>query len=167
MSTTELSPARGALAMALFAAAILIGALVIQYAYDAEPCQLCVWQRYPHLALVLIGVVGFVFWPRAALLTGGFVALGSAALALYHVGIEQGFWALPANCSAGTDAQSIEELRRVLLEAPPACDQVSFALFGFSLALWNAFASLMLALLAVLALTRAAEPSPRAAPQEQ
>ena len=157
----DLTPRRAALIMALAATAVLVGALVIQYAFDAAPCQLCVWQRYPHVALMLLGVLGFFVWPKAALLAGGGVALGSAGLALYHAGIEQGFWALPAGCAVGTDAGSVEELRQMLLQAAPACDQVSFTLFGLSLALWNAIASLMLALLAVLALSRFTVPSLR------
>ena len=122
----DLTPRRAALGMALSAASILVAVLVLQYAFGAEPCQLCVWQRYPHLVLVLLGVLGFLVWPRAALLAAGTVALGSAGLALYHVGIEQGFWALPAGCTAGHEASSVEELKRLLAEAPPACDQSAF-----------------------------------------
>lgn len=156
MSISEFRPAHAALVMALVAAAALLAALVLQYGFGAAPCRLCIWQRYPHLALIVIGLVGFVVWPRPALAIGGMVALGSAGLALYHVGIEQGVWSLPEGCAAGARAESIEELRRALLEAPPACDQVSFTLLGLSLASWNVVVSLLLAALALFALGRSA-----------
>jgi disulfide bond formation protein DsbB len=78
------------------------------------------------------------------------VLLGSAGLAAYHVGIEQGWWALPAGCIAGSSAESIEELKRLLAEAPPACDQVGFTFLGLTLAGWNFVASLALAAFAFL-----------------
>lgn len=152
-----------ALVMGAAAALALGGALVLQYGFGAEPCQLCVWQRYPHAALIVLGVVGFVAAPRAALLIGGLVALGSAGLALYHFGVENGFWALPAGCAAGAEATSVEELRLLLLDARPSCDQVSFTLFGLSLALWNAVVSFGLALLAATALARSGSLVPSAA----
>jgi disulfide bond formation protein DsbB len=152
-----------ALLMGIAAAVALGGTLVMQYGFGAEPCQLCVWQRYPHAALIVLGIAGYLAVPRAALLIGGLVALGSAGLALYHFGIENGFWALPAGCAAGQDATSVEELRQLLLEAPPACDQVSVTLFGLSLALWNAVVSFCLALLAATVLAQAGTLLPRPA----
>jgi disulfide bond formation protein DsbB len=73
------------------------------------------------------------------------VLLGGAGLAAYHVGVEQGWWALPAGCVAGAGAESLEDLKRLLAEAPPACDQVSFTFLGLTLAGWNLVASLLLA----------------------
>jgi disulfide bond formation protein DsbB len=42
----------------------------------------------------------------------------------------------------------------MLSEAPPACDQVRFTVFGWSLAAWNVVASLGLAALAGYAAVR-------------
>ena len=66
-------------------------------------------------------------------------------LAAYHVGIEQGWWALPTSCIAGGTAATVEDLKRMLAEAPPACDQVRFAFLGLTLAGWNFVVSLLLA----------------------
>lgn len=163
VSNSTSTSSAAALLMAAAAAAALGGALVMQYGFGAEPCRLCVWQRYPHAALIVLGIAGFLAVPRAALLIGGLVALGSAGLALYHFGIENGFWALPAGCIVGQEAESVEQLRQLLLEAPPACDQVSATLFGLSLALWNAIVSFCLALLAATALAQTGSLVPRAA----
>jgi disulfide bond formation protein DsbB len=99
-------------------------------------------------------VIGFFWQPRPMLALGALVLLVGAGLAGYHYGIEQGWFALPAGCAAGGDATSVEELRQMLREAPPACDQVRFDVFGLSLAAWNVLASLGLAAFAVYAASR-------------
>jgi disulfide bond formation protein DsbB len=159
MVARALEPARACLLLALASAAILLGALALQYLGGLPPCRLCIWQRWPYLALIALGLAGWRWYPRALLGIATAVLLGGAGLAAYHVGIEQGWWALPAGCVAGATAASVEELRRLLVEAPPACDQVGFTLAGLSLAGWNLVASLGLAaftMAAALGLSRPA-----------
>ena len=140
-----LAPAQACLTLALVSAAILLAALGLQYLGGLPPCRLCIWQRWPYVALIALGLVGWRWRPRAMLGVATLVLIASAGLAAYHVGVEQGWWALPAGCLAGGGAESVEELRRMLVEAPPACDQVGFAVLGLTLAGWNLVASLLLA----------------------
>jgi len=147
MLARALEPSRACLLLALASAAILLGALALQYVGGLPPCPLCIWQRWPYVALIALGVAGWRWHPRAMLGVATLVLLASAGLAAYHVGIEQGWWALPAGCVAGAGADSVEDLKRLLAEAPPACDQVSFAFLGLTLAGWNLVASLGLAML--------------------
>jgi disulfide bond formation protein DsbB len=142
------------LLLALVGVAILAAVFVFQYLGGAAPCQLCIWQRYPYAALIVLGVIGLFWEPRPMLALGAAVLLVGAALAGYHYGVEQGWLALPESCLAGGNATSVEELRRMLSEAPPACDQVRFTLFGWSLAAWNVVASLGLAAFAGYAAAR-------------
>ena len=147
-----LEPPLAALSLALVSAVALIAAFGLQYLAGLAPCPLCVWQRYPHLAVITLGLVGW-YW-RAPVMLGlaALVLVGSTGLAAYHVGIEQGWWALPAGCVAGVAAGSVDELRQMLAAAPPTCDQVSFTLLGLSLAGWNGLLSLGLAAYAAAAL---------------
>jgi len=145
-----LDPARASLLLALASAAILLAAHALQYLGGLPPCPLCIWQRWPYVALIALGLVGWRWQSRAVLGVATLVLLGGAGLAAYHVGIEQGWWALPAGCIAGSSAESIEELKRLLAEAPPACDQVGFTFLGLTLAGWNFVASLALAAFAFL-----------------
>ena len=46
---------------------------------------------------------------------------------------------------AGAEAQTVEDLKRLLAEAPPACDQIAFTFLGLSLAGWNVIAGIALA----------------------
>jgi disulfide bond formation protein DsbB len=147
-----LQPRRASFLLALVSAAILLAALALQFLGGLAPCPLCIWQRWPYVALVTLGLIGWRWRPRALLGIATLVLLGGAGLAAYHVGIEQGWWALPSGCIAGGSAQSVEELKRLLAEAPPACDQVGFIFLGLTLAGWNLVASLALAAYAAAAL---------------
>jgi disulfide bond formation protein DsbB len=148
------SPRTASLALALAGALILAAVFAFQYLGGAAPCPLCIWQRYPYGALIALGVIGFFWQPRPILALAALVLLVGAGLAGYHYGIEQGWFALPESCAAGGAATSVEELRQMLREAPPACDQVRFTVLGWSLAAWNLLASLALAAFAGAAATR-------------
>jgi disulfide bond formation protein DsbB len=151
MLANLLEPSRASLLLALASAAILLAALALQYLGGLPPCPLCIWQRWPYVAVIALGLIGWRWRPRAMLGVAALVLLGGAGIAAYHVGIEQGWWALPAGCVAGGTAQSVEELKRMLAEAPPACDQVGFTFLGLSLAGWNLVASLAMAAAATAA----------------
>jgi disulfide bond formation protein DsbB len=146
-----LQPRRASLLLALVSAAILLAALALQFLGGLAPCPLCIWQRWPYVALVALGLIGWGWRPRALLGIATLALLGGAGLAAYHVGIEQGWWALPGGCIAGGSAESVEELKRLLAEARPACDQVGFTFLGLTLAGWNLVASLALAAYATAA----------------
>ncbi len=149
-----LTPRTASLLLALASGAILAAVFAFQYLGGAAPCPLCIWQRYPYAVLIALGVVGYFWQPRAMLALAGLVLLVGAGLGGYHYGVEQGWFALPAGCAAGTEANTIEELRQLLREAPPACDQVRFTVLGLSLAAWNVLASLGLAAFAAAAAMR-------------
>jgi disulfide bond formation protein DsbB len=146
-----LVPRTAALLLALAAVAILLAVLAFQYIGGLPPCPLCVWQRWPYVGVVLLGLVGWRWQPRPLLGISALLLLTTAGIGVYHVGVEQGWWALPAGCAAGADAQSIEDLKRILAEAPPACDQVAFTFLGLSLAGWNVVAGVALAACAAAA----------------
>lgn len=138
-------PSTVSLSLAAAAIAILLGTLGLQYLGGLPPCHLCVLQRYPYALLIVLGAIGGFWQPRLMVGLAALVLLAGAGLAGYHLGVEQGWWALPAGCAAGGEAQSVEDLRRQLAEAPPSCDQVAFTFLGLSLAGWNGVISLGLA----------------------
>ncbi len=136
--------------------AILGAALASQLAGGLEPCALCIYQRYPYaIAIGLAGVglglsgqartPGIVFAVLAGLCAAAFLA--NAGIAAYHVGVERHWWAGTAECVGATGAAaSLEELRARVLAAPVVpCDEVSWSLFGISLAGYNFIASVALA----------------------
>lgn len=124
--------------LAVAAAAALAAALGLQFLGGLPPCPFCVYQRYPYLVVIAAGALGL--WlgrPRLALAIVALALAVDVGLAAYHVGIEQGWFALPEGCAATGTATTIEDLRRQLEQAPARCDQVPFSVAGLSLAAWN------------------------------
>ena len=146
-------------ALAAGSLAALAAAFAFQHLGGLEPCPLCIWQRWPHVAIVLLAALSLgVRGPAAAALLGlaGVAALAGAGLAGYHVGVERQWWPGLAACGGGPPAETAAELRERLLNAAPArCDEVAWSLLGLSMAVWNGLLSLALAGLAAGALRRA------------
>jgi disulfide bond formation protein DsbB len=142
---------------ALGSAALLAGAFVFQY-FGYSPCKLCLWQRWPHAAAVLIGVVALVVGWRLLPMLGAAAALTTAGLGLYHTGIERHWWQGPTTCTSGSiEGVDPKALLEQILAAPMVrCDEVAWQLLGLSMASWNALASLVLVFIWIAAARRAA-----------
>lgn len=156
---SDLSPPAALILATLAAAAALATAYIAQYVYGHAPCELCYWQRGPLWAVVVAGPVlllGGRRWASAALLIVAVLFLIEAGIALFHIGVEQFWWAGTEACTAkpaaGTDAAS---LREQLLGTPVAtCDKIGWTFLGLSMATWNLPFSLLLATFMIIALVR-------------
>ena len=151
-----MTPKHLALAAGLGSAALLIGALGFQYLGGLAPCKMCLWQRYPHLAAVAICLVFYAFQNRVVAAIGAAASLTTAGIGFYHAGVEQGWWAGPNSCtSSAIEGLSTEDLINQIMAAPMArCDEIPWALWGVSMAGWNAVLSLALMGLWLMALRR-------------
>lgn len=134
---------------------LLLGALAFQHLGGLAPCKMCLWQRWPHGAAVLIGMVtlaaGRRKWLRPLPWLGTLATLSTAAVAGYHTGVERGWWAGPSSCTGGGSGDLLR------LDGPLGvvmCDEVAWQMLGLSMASWNMLASLCLALLWVGAAAR-------------
>ena len=67
-------------------------------------------------------------------------------ISIYHVGIEQGIFSESLLCELGinNNIQNPEELLETLKKTPISCKDVTFSIFGLSLATFNAFLSLVI-----------------------
>ncbi len=143
-------------------AALLAGTLGFQFIGGLAPCPLCIWQRWPHVAAVVIAVLAVtVLWrhTRPLAVLGMLAALVSAGLGLYHTGIERGWWPGPDTCTSSDITNlSTDQLMAQIMSAPLVrCDEVAWDLLGLSMASWNAVISLGLAALWLAAAMREAE----------
>ncbi len=132
----------------LGSAALLAGAFAFQFIGGMAPCTLCLWQRWPHAAAVVIMIVALVMPGRLLPLLGMLAALTTAAIGGFHVGVEQGWWEGFASCTAGSIAGvSVEDLLNpnITVAAPARCDAIAWSLFGISMAGWNVVLSVFLA----------------------
>ncbi len=144
----------------LGSALLLLAALTFQYIGYA-PCELCILQRWPHLAAAVIGLAIWAFgWNRVLAALGLIAALLATAFAIYHTGVELKYWAGPTHCSGGIAHMtqlSTTDLMNQLKAAPVVrCDEAAWRFLGFSMAAWNAICSAVLSIMwATAALRRA------------
>jgi len=135
-------------------AALLTGAFGFQYIGGLWPCTLCLWQRWPHAAAILLGVLGMTLPQRIWPILGAVAALVTAAIALFHVGVEQTWWEGLATCTADTMGNvNVNDLLNtdVTVGAPVRCDAIAWTLFAISMAGWNMLLSTGLAVISIKA----------------
>ena len=130
--------------------AVLGTALLSQYWGGLAPCELCLLQRWPWAAAIVISLISIIggsrpALPWVALLLSVVFAIG-CGLAFYHVGVEKQWFAGPEACTgAATAADTVEALRaRILGQMPVRCDEPAWSLWGISMAGWNLLASVMM-----------------------
>lgn len=132
----------------LGSAALLGGAFAFQYIGGLSPCQLCLWQRWPHAAAILIGVIALTTGWRGLAWLGALAALATAGIGMFHVGVEQHWWEGLATCTAGSiSGISTADLLNPSVDVAPVvrCDEIAWAMLGISMAGWNVLISLGLA----------------------
>ena len=137
--------------------AMLAAAFGFQYLGGLDPCVLCVYQRWPWAAAILLGAAAF--WLRgnpAVLMLAVLALLAGAGIAGYHVGVEQHWWAGTAECGGQTGAaQTVKGLKRQLMATQVTrCDEVAWSMFGISMAGYNMILSAGLAVLLIVSLVR-------------
>ncbi|TCP58743.1 disulfide bond formation protein DsbB [Rhodovulum bhavnagarense] len=139
-------------------AAILLAAFGYQYLGGLAPCELCLWQRWPHAGAILLMVGALAIGGRMLPVAGGMAMLISAGLGLYHTGVERHWWAGPDSCTGDAGRLSglsgADLLNPALAEPVVMCDVVAWQFLGLSMASYNALASLALAALWAAALMR-------------
>lgn len=141
--------------------ASLIIALISQYGFELWPCDLCILQRYPAFVAVAIMIAAeLIKKPRLMLALFMVACLITGDIALYHTGVEQGWWQGPTSCSGGDDLLSqaqrtLAELKAEIMGAPLIrCDKPAFEWMGITMASANAIFSFGLAIMAFIGLMK-------------
>lgn len=127
--------------------ALLGGAFAFQYIGGLHPCEMCIWQRWPHaIALILASLALFVpgAGKRMLLMLAALAELVTAGIGVFHAGVEQRWWQGPSACSA-TDLGSGDFFSNVMATAVVQCDQIAWSLAGISMAGYNAIFSGLIA----------------------
>jgi disulfide bond formation protein DsbB len=138
----------------LGSAGLLGGAFAFQYIGGLAPCQLCLYQRWPHAAAILIGLVALTTGWRGLAWLGAIAAVATAAIGAFHFGVEQQWWEGLATCTAGSiEGISTADLLNPAADvaAPVRCDAIAWSMLGISMAGWNVIVSLGLAVVWVMA----------------
>lgn len=154
-------PAAVARAIALLLPlALLGGALFSQYVGGLHPCEMCLWQRWPHGVAIIIAALSFTapaqsLRSRILVLIAALAIAVSGGIGVYHAGVEAKIFEGFTQCTALPRASSTAELLKEITHAPLVrCDEVQFRFLGITMAGWNAILSLGGAALIMLLLLK-------------
>lgn len=139
----------------LVPAGLLGGALVSQYVFGLYPCEMCWWQRYPHIVAIVLAMIGLA--ARKSALPVWLAALAmavSGGIGAMHAGVEYGWWEGFTSCTTVADLSG-DPLEAIMNAPLVRCDVAPWSLLGVSLAGYNFLISLGGALLVALLLRRA------------
>ena len=153
-----ISAGQGILICGGMSASLYAGALWFQYFGGLMPCSLCLWQRWPHIIIVLLAMVAlFKRIPRFLLAAIAATAAISVTLATYHAGVEWQLWSGPGGCTVSlTNTANLTSLTDSLLSTPVVrCDEVAWSFLGLSMAGWNSLFSLDICVIALICLYHA------------
>jgi disulfide bond formation protein DsbB len=143
MRNDDLSVAR-AIAL-LVPLSLLGGALGSQFIGHLIPCEMCIWQRWPHLVAIIAALLSFVIPTRplktSLVLIAGLAIATSGGIGIFHAGVEYHWWQGITACTAPLDPNG-DVLYEILHRPLVRCDLAQWSLFGVSLAGFNALLSL-------------------------
>ena len=137
----------------IFSIFALLAAYFIQYVLGHQPCNLCLIERIPYIfSIVIISICLFTKkFEKITLIILSLIFFAATLLSFYHFGIEQGFIkeSLVCNLNSPNNELSKEALLNQLKEMPISCKDVTFKVFGLSLATFNIFISLILSVITI------------------
>ena len=124
----------------LLPAGLLGGALISQYGFGLYPCEMCMWQRWPHLVAIILAAAALAFRKMSVALplvvAAAFAILISGLIGGFHAGVEYDWWEGLTSCSTNLPAGG--DLLDSIMNAPLVrCDVAPWTLFGISLAGFN------------------------------
>lgn len=122
------------------------GAIASELFLGLEPCKLCIYQRWPFVIAIVIGIFGLIARKdkRAAIgftVLGGLTFLANSVIAFYHTGVEQKWWVSAVEgCAVPNFDTGDQSWLENLMSAPSKpCDVIPWQdpLIGLSMANYN------------------------------
>ena len=123
-------------------------AYFIQYVLGHKPCNLCIIERIPYIAAIILISLIFILNRYQKIISSLifiFFVFG-AVVSFYHFGIEQGFFSESLVCDLGNSQPLNKEdlLNQLKKTEIVSCKDVTFRFLGLSLATINTVISLVL-----------------------
>ena len=136
-----------------FSVFALGAAYFIQHILGHKPCNLCLIERLPYIFAIIIISLGLILkkFEKAIIVFLILIFLAATIISFYHFGIEQGFFkeSLVCNLDSSITNLSKEDLIKKLQQQTVGCKDVSFRIFGLSLATINTVISLILSVIII------------------
>ena len=115
----------------------LTTAYFIEYVLGHQPCSLCLIERIPYAASIILIILNYLVTKnnKILILLLIFIFIFSFSVSIYHLGIEQGFFEESAVCGLKNTSEIIskEDLLKQLSKRSISCKDVTFRIFGLSL----------------------------------
>ena len=123
-------------------------AYFIQYVLGHKPCNLCIIERIPYIAAIILISLIFIL-NRYQKINSSLILIFfifGAVVSFYHFGIEQGFFSESLVCDLGNSQPLNKEdlLNQLKKTEIVSCKDVTFRFLGLSLATINTVISLIL-----------------------
>lgn len=141
---------------ALVPAAMLAGALGFEHLAGLHPCEMCMWQRWPHCAALAIACLAFMAKDRArwmlVVIAACCIAV-SGILGFYHAGVELKIFTGHTACTMPIGAMAGGDFLDSLMKMPiTRCDEPAWSMLGISMAGWNGILSTLGAIATIIIL---------------
>ena len=123
-------------------------AYFIQYVLGHKPCNLCIIERIPYIAAIILISLIFILNRYQKIISSLILIffIFGAVVSFYHFGIEQGFFSESLICDlSNSQPLNKEDLLNQLKKTEiVSCKDVTFRFLGLSLATINTVISLIL-----------------------
>ena len=128
-------------------------AYFVEFVLGHEPCNLCKIERIPYIGAIILGSL-LIFlnkWEKIILIMIFLLFIFGAVTSIYHVGIEQDIFSESLLCELGISGniENSAELLKNLEKTPISCKNVTFRIFGLSLATFNAVLSVVISFIMI------------------
>jgi len=138
----------------LFISSILIlgSALIIEYIFGYQPCNLCKIERVPYLLSIIILITNYFFKGNQTFYAILLILIFSFSIIIsfYHLGIEQGLINESIVCKTKSfNLLTKEDILNSLKEINISCKNVAFKILGLSLTTYNMLLSILMFLLSI------------------
>ena len=138
--------------LGLLSIAAIGSALIAEYYFFLEPCKMCLKQREPYYAIIVLFLLFLIFrWQKNIWF---FIVVQISIIyglfySVWHVGIENKILPGPSGCSGGLEltnnASSLKD--QIMSKAVVNCEDIIWSMFGLSAATIN---SLLLFLIFII-----------------
>ena len=135
----------------LFSIFALTTAYFVEYVLGHKPCNLCLIERLPYILAIIIISLGLILkkFEKTIIIFLILIFVVATIISFYHFGIEKGFFEESLVCKLDNNITNLskDELLKELQKETISCKDVSFRIFGFSLATINTIISLILSVI--------------------
>ena len=135
----------------VFCILVLTITFFIEHILKHAPCNLCLIERIPYIATIMLALIPLIFgkYEKTILIFIALFFVFGTIVSFYHFGIEQGFFneSLVCNLTESGKIASAQDLLKELETKSISCKDVTFRVFGLSLATFNTIISFVISVI--------------------